>query len=129
MSANVKRFERTLICVVDDDFLVRESTTRLLRSCGFEVKALAAPAELLNSDSLTKTGCLILDMRMPHMTGLALQRQLRSMSLDLPIIFITAYEDPDARTQALEAGAIAFLYKPFNDQDLLNAINVALKQG
>jgi FixJ family two-component response regulator len=68
-------------------------------------------------------------MRMPHMTGLGLQRQLRSMGLDLPIIFITAYEDPDARAQALEAGAIAFLYKPFNDQDLLNAISLALEQG
>lgn len=129
MSANVKRSESTLICVVDDDLLVRESTTRLLRSCGFEVKALASPEELLNSDCLSKTGCLILDMRMPHMTGVELQRQLRSMSLDLPIIFITAFEDPDLRAQALEAGAIAFLYKPFAEQDLLNAINVALKQG
>jgi FixJ family two-component response regulator len=129
MSANVKRSENTLICVVDDDLLVRESTTRLLRSCGFEVEALASPEELLNSDCLSKTGCLILDMRMPHMTGVGLQRQLRSMRLHLPIIFITAYEDPDLRAQALEAGAIAFLYKPFDEQDLLNAINVALKRG
>ena len=129
MSANVQRSKNSLVCVVDDDLLVRESTTRLLRSCGFEVKAFALPEELLNSDCLSKTGCLVLDMRMPHMTGVELQRHLRSMSLDLPIIFITAYEDPDLRAQALEGGAIAFLYKPFDEQDLLNAINVALKHG
>lgn len=129
MSANVQRSENSLICVVDDDLLVRKSTTRFLRSCGFEVRDFASPEEVLNSDCLSQTGCLILDMRMPQMTGVELQRQLRSMSLDLPIIFITAYEDPNLRAQALEAGAIAFLYKPVNDQDLLNAINVALKQG
>jgi two-component system, LuxR family, response regulator FixJ len=129
MSANVQRSENSWLCVVDDDLLVRESTNRLLRSCGFQVKDFASPEEVLDSDFLSKTGCLILDMRMPHMTGVELQRQLRSMSLDLPIIFITAYEDPDLRAQALEAGAIAFLYKPFDEQDLLNAINVALKHG
>ena len=129
MSVNVQRSKTSLICVVDDDLLVRESTTRLLRSCGFEVREFASPEEVLNSDGLSKTGCLILDMRMPHMTGLELQLQLQSMSLDLPVIFITAYEDPDLRAQALEAGAIAFLYKPFDEQDLLYAINVALKRG
>ena len=127
MSANVKRFKKTLICVVDDDFLVRQSTTRLLRSFKFNVKALASAEEFLNSDCLAETACLILDVRMPGMNGLELQRQLAVSNSDVPIIFITAHEDEDQRREALEAGAVAFLYKPFQDDGLLNAIDTALK--
>jgi FixJ family two-component response regulator len=127
MSANVKRSEKTLICVVDDDLLVRESTTRLLRSFGFKVKALASAEEFLNSDYIAETACLILDVRIPGMSGLELQRQLATFNSDVPIIFITAHEDEDQRRQALEAGAVAFLYKPFYEEALLNAIDTALK--
>ena len=127
MSANVKRSEKTLICVVDDDFLVRQSTTRLLRSFKFNVKALASAEEFLNSDCLAETACLILDVRMPGMSGLELQRQLAVSNSDLPIIFITAHEDEDQRRQALEAGAVAFLYKPLFEEALLDAIDTALK--
>ena len=127
MSANVKRSEKTLICVVDDDFLVRQSTTRLLRSFKFNVKALASAGEFLNSEYLAETACLILDVSMPGMSGLELQRQLAVSNSDVPIIFITAHEDEDQRRQALEAGAVAFLYKPFQDDGLLNAIDTALK--
>ena len=127
MSANVKGFEKTLVCVVDDDFLARESTTRLLRSFKFNVKALASAEEFLNSDCLAETACLILDVRMPGMSGLELQRQLAVSNSDLPIIFITAHEDEDQRRQALEAGAVAFLYKPLYEEALLNAIDTALK--
>jgi FixJ family two-component response regulator len=127
MSANVKGFEKTLVCVVDDDFLARESTTRLLRSFKFNVKALASAEEFLNSDCLAETACLILDVRMPGMSGLELQRQLAVSNSDLPIIFITAHEDEDQRRQALEAGAVAFLYKPLYGEALLNAIDTALK--
>jgi FixJ family two-component response regulator len=127
MSANVKRSEKTLICVVDDDFLVRQSTTRLLRSFKFNVKALASAEEFLNSEYLAETACLILDVSMPGMSGLELQRQLAVSNSDVPIIFITAHEDEDQRRQALEAGAVAFLYKPFQDDGLLNAIDTALK--
>ena len=127
MNANVKGSEKTLVCVVDDDFLARESTTRLLRSFKFNVKALASAEEFLNSDCLAETACLILDVRMPGMNGLELQRQLAVSNSDLPIIFITAHEDEDQRRQALEAGAVAFLYKPLFEEALLDAIDTALK--
>ena len=127
MSANVKRSEKTLICVVDDDFLMRQSTTRLVRSFKFNVKALASAEEFLNSDYPAETACLILDVSLPGMSGLELQRQLAVSNSDVPIIFITAHEDADQRRQALEAGAVAFLYKPFYDDALLNAIDTALK--
>jgi len=127
MNANVKGSEKTLVCVVDDDFLARESTTRLLRSFKFDVKALASAEEFLNSDCLAETACLILDVRMPGMSGLELQRQLAVSNSDLPIIFITAHEDEDQRRQALEAGAVAFLYKPLFEEALLDAIDTALK--
>ena len=127
MSANVKRSHKPLICVVDDDFLLRESTIRLLRSCKFNVKALASAEEFLNSECLAEAACLILDVRIPGMSGLELQRQLVVDHSDLPIIFITAHEDENCRRQALQAGAVAFLYKPFYEQELLNAIDAALK--
>ena len=127
MNANDKGSEKTLVCVVDDDFLARESTTRLLRSFKFNVKALASAEEFLNSDCLAETACLILDVRMPGMSGLELQRQLAVSNSDLPIIFITAHEDEDQRRQALEAGAVAFLYKPLFEEALLDAIDTALK--
>jgi FixJ family two-component response regulator len=75
------------------------------------------------------TDCLILDVRMPGMTGPGLQRELRFENADLPIIFMTAYENPDLRAQVIEAGAVAFLYKPFYEEDLLDAINAALRDG
>ena len=118
-----------LISIVDDDDALRSSLEDLIRSVGFRVQGFISAEAFLRSNQVQKTDCLILDMRMPGMTGLRLQRQLRSMSLDLPIIFITAYEDRDARAQAVEAGALAFLYKPFDEQELLNAINVALEHG
>lgn len=126
MSAEIKRSERPLIFVVDDDFLMQESTTRLLRSFKFNVKALASAEEFLNSDYLAKTACLILDLRLPGMSGLELQRQLISQNRRMPIIFVTAQGDETQQTQALAAGAVAFLYKPFDEHDLLNAINSAL---
>jgi FixJ family two-component response regulator len=118
-----------LISIVDDDDAHRSSLEDLIRSVGFRVQGFISAEAFLRSNQVQKTDCLILDVRMPGMTGLGLQRQLRSDSPDLPIILITAYEDRDARAQAFEAGAIAFLYKPFDEQDLLNAINVALEHG
>lgn len=124
MSANIS--ESPLLCVLDDDFLMQESTARLLRSFKFNVKALASAEEFLNSDCLAKTACLILDLRLPGISGLELQRQLISQNRRMPIIFVTAYGDETQRTQALESGAVAFLHKPFDEHDLLNAINSAL---
>jgi FixJ family two-component response regulator len=129
MSANIKRPEKTVICVVDDDLLMRESLTRLLRSFKFNVKALASAEELLDCNYLAATACLILDLQLPGISGLELQRQLISRNRRIPIIFVTAHGDETQRIQALESGAIAFLHKPFHEHDLLNAINSALENS
>ena len=121
--------KRPLISIVDDDEALRVSLEDLIRSVGFRVQGFPSAEAFLRSNQVQTTDCLILDVRMPGMTGLGLQRDLRSESADLPIIFITAYENPDVRAQALEAGAAAFLYKPFYEEDLLGAINAALRDG
>ena len=127
MSAKIKRFERALICVVDDYFLMRESTTRLLRAFRLNVNAFGSAEEFLDSDCLAETACLILDLRLPGMSGLELQLQLIAQNRRMPIIFVTAHGNEIQRTQAIEAGALAFLYKPFEEHDLLNAINLAIE--
>jgi len=116
-----------LISIVDDDDALRSSLEDLIRSVGFGVQGFISAEAFLRSNQVQKTDCLILDVRMPGMPGLGLQRQLRSESPDLPIIFITAYEDRNVQTQAFEAGAAAFLYKPVHEQDLLSAIDAALE--
>ena len=115
-----------LISIVDDDDALRSSFEDLIRSVGFRVQGFISAEAFLRSNQVQETDCLILDVRMPGMTGLGLQRQLRSQSPDLPIIFVTAYEDRDVQAQAFEAGAAAFLYKPVYEQDLLSAIDTAL---
>jgi len=115
------------ICVVDDDESVRESLEGLMRSVGFAVNTFASAEEFLDSDHLRNTDCLILDVRLPGMNGLELQRQLATSHSEIPIIFITSYEDDEVRARALNTGAVDYLLKPFNDEDLLDAIDVALK--
>jgi FixJ family two-component response regulator len=115
-----------LISIVDDDESVRDALWGFLRSVGFSVNAFASAEEFLNSDQLGKADCLILDVRMPGMSGIELQRQLVSDDCKIPVIFITAYEDEGMRTQALFAGAGAFLIKPFSEEALLDAIHAAL---
>jgi FixJ family two-component response regulator len=119
--------KRPLISIVDDNEALRSSLEDLVRSVGFRVQGFSSAEAFLRSNQLQTTDCLILDVRMPGMTGPGLQRHLRSESPDLPIIFITAYENPDVRAQVFEAGAVAFLYKPFYEEDLLDAINAALE--
>ena len=116
-----------LISIVDDDEALRRSLDNLIRSAGLRARGFASAEAFLESNQLSETDCLILDVRMPGMSGLELQRQLALTNSDLPIIFITAQGDQDQRTRALEAGAVAFLYKPFYDEQLLQAINTALK--
>ena len=118
-----------LISIVDADDPLRSSLEDLIRSVGFRVQGLISAEAFLRSNQAQKTDCLILDMRMLGMTGLGLQRQLRLESPDLPIIFITAHEDRDVQGQVFEAGAVAFLYKPVYEQDLLSAIGATLKHG
>jgi len=117
----------SVICVVDDDVSVRESLEGLMRSVGFAVNTFASAEEFLDSDRLRNTDCLILDVRLAGMNGLELQRQLATSHSEIPIIFITSYEDDEVRARALNAGAVDYLLKPFNDEDLLNAIDAALK--
>jgi FixJ family two-component response regulator len=98
-----------------------------MKSFGFAVETFASAEDFLGSDRLEKTSCLILDVQMPGMNGLELQERLVASSFAIPIIFITAFNDGRARAQALEAGAVGYLIKPFADEELLNCIHAALK--
>ena len=115
------------IYIVDDDEPVRQALSRLLRSCGYHVLTFSSAQEFLGSVSPDAQGCLILDVKMPGMDGLELQEKLNSMGWKLPIIFITAYETAQDREKALSHGAIAYLQKPLNDKDLLNAIQTSCR--
>ena len=118
--------EIPLIAVVDDDAAIREALQSLLRSMGFGAEAFASAQDFLQSGRLPETACLIVDVRMPRMSGLALQQQLTTAQCPIPIIFITAHGDAETRTRALRAGAVAFLDKPFSDEVLLRAVQAAL---
>jgi FixJ family two-component response regulator len=102
-----------LISIVDDDDTVRGATESLVRSLGFESRTFASAEAFLQSSSLPETRCLILDVQMPNMSGIELQERLSELGFEIPIIFITAYPDDGVRQRALQAGAIAFLLKPF----------------
>jgi FixJ family two-component response regulator len=116
-----------LISIVDDDDSLRNSLNNLIRSVGFAVQGFSSAEAFLNSNHLDDTACLILDVRMPGMSGLELQRQLMAADCQIPIVFITSHGDDDARSRALAAGAVEFLYKPFREEALLNAIHTALE--
>lgn len=117
----------SLISIVDDNDSHRLSLASLIRSAGFQVLSFASAEAFLSSTEARDSECLILDVRMSGMNGLELQRHIVSANWRLPIIFITSYVDEDARAAALEGGAAGFLYKPFRDDELLNAIEVARK--
>ena len=117
-----------LIYIVDDDKSVRKSLKRLMKSAGLKAKTLASAEDFLNSGYLDDPGCLILDVRMPGLSGLELQQQLIDVGSKIPIIFITAHEDERAYNEAMKAGAVAFLQKPFDDQALLGAIRLAFER-
>ena len=116
-----------LVAIVDDDESVRESLPDLLREFGFAAHAFSSAEEFLASDSLVQTGCLILDVAMPGMTGFDLQRELRLRGHRIPIIFISAHKDEVVRRRAFHQGAVEFLFKPFSDTALLQALNTALR--
>jgi len=119
--------ERPLLSIIDDDESVRESLPDLLREFGFAARAFSSAEEFLSSDSVGQTKCLILDVAMPGMTGLDLQKELRRRGQEIPVIFITAQKDDAIRQQALKQGAVNFLYKPFSDTALLEALNAAVQ--
>jgi len=117
-----------MIFVVDDDASMREALQRLLRSVGLQVTTFASAHEFLHHRGADVPGCLVLDVRLPGLSGLDLQHELATAQLDLPIIFITGYGDIPMTVQAMKAGAVEFLTKPFRDQDLLDAIQHALER-
>ena len=118
--------ETALISIVDDDESIREAIQSLLRSVGFRAKTFASAEQFLQSDQIENTACLILDVRMPGMSGLELQRRLMATQCRIPIVFVTAHGDEEARSRALQEGAVEFLLKPFSEEALLNAIQAAL---
>jgi FixJ family two-component response regulator len=118
-----------LISVIDDDDALRGSLENLIRSVGLGVQGFSSAEAFLRSNQVHETSCLILDVRMHGMSGFELQRQMVLAGSQMPIIFITAHQNEVWRTQALEAGAVAFLYKPFYEEELLNAIDAAVKDS
>jgi FixJ family two-component response regulator len=126
MANAAQKSEHPLIGVVDDDKSVRESIRRLLTTAGFKATAFASAEDLLASSDLDQVGCLILDVRMPGMGGVALQQKLARTHWRIPVIFITAHADEQARFITMQAGAVDFLYKPFSEELLLRAIDAAL---
>jgi FixJ family two-component response regulator len=129
MSTNTIVSEKPLVCVVDDDSLTRDSMLRLLRSFGFRAEAFASGEKFVDSGYLERTACLILDVRLPGISGIELHHRLMASHCEVPVIFITAYEDQGARGQALRESVRAFLLKPLREGELLTAINEALAVG
>ena len=117
---------RSLVSVVDDDESVRESLPDMLRQCGFAAAAFSSAEEFLASDVIGRTNCLILDVKMPGMSGPDLQRELTTLGKHIPIVFITASGDKAIRAQLLSDGAVECLFKPFSEAALLDALNAAL---
>ena len=118
---------RPLITVVDDDESVRESLPDLLNDFGFEARTFSSAEDFLASESVDETKCLVLDVAMPGMTGPDLQRELKLREQAIPIVFITAQRDAAARLHLIAQGAVECLFKPFEPNDLLRALNTALR--
>ena len=117
-----------MVFVIDDDESIRESLKSLMRSVGLGVETFASAQEFLQSTRPDVPACLILDVRMPGLSGLDLQRDLADANIHIPIIFITGHGDIPMSVRAMKAGAVEFLTKPFRDQDLLDAIQQALER-
>lgn len=115
-----------LLAIVDDDASVRESLPDLVHELGFAVRAFSSAEAFLASECIADTRCLIADIAMPGMTGFDLQHELRRRGHDIPIIFMTAQTDDVLRRRLMESGAVAFLFKPFSEDALLEAIDAAL---
>src|ERR1700730_8969083 len=118
--------ERTVVYVVDDDAATRNALSSLMRSVGLNVISCGSANDFLETDFPDIPGCLVLDVRLPGLSGLDLQRRLTEIGVDIPIIFITGHGDIPLAVQAMKAGAMELLTKPFHDQDLLDAIQQAL---
>ena len=118
-----------LVLVVDDDPSVRKALTRLLKSLGMRTETFSSPAEFLQYEQPEGPSCLVLDVELPGIDGLELQRKLSQSEFPLPIVFITGHGDIPMSVRAIKCGAVDFLPKPFNDEDLLTAVRQALSQA
>ena len=116
-----------IVAIVDDDESVRRALLGLLKAVGLQAKAFASAEEFLDSGQQHNTACLVTDIRMPGMSGLDLQARLNSQNCRIPTIFITAHGDANMRMQALRAGAVEFLAKPFSDDVLLDHVRAAIE--
>ena len=117
--------KKKLVYVIDDDKSVRRAFQLLFQSADFDVQAFSSAEEFLEGASLSDDSCIILDMRMPGMTGLDLQKELASRKIKIPVIVVSAYDDASIRGLAHEFGAVAFFKKPVDDQALIDAIHWA----
>jgi len=118
----------SIVFVVDDDPSVRRAIKRLVESVGLQVAHFGSAQEFLRSERAAATSCLVLDVRLPGIGGLDFQRELAAANIRVPVIFITAHGDIPMTVRAMKAGAVEFLTKPFRDQDLLDAIHIALER-
>src|SRR5215469_3528467 len=121
--------KESLVCIIDDDLSIRESLTDLLASEGKNVKAFSSAQEFLTNPPLETPSCLVLDVQMPGISGLDLQRELGHSDSRIPIIFMTGYGDIPMSVRAMKAGAFEFLTKPCRDEDLLSAVHQAIERG
>jgi FixJ family two-component response regulator len=129
VSENVKLSDATsLVCIVDDDASIADSTRYLVRAFGFRAEAFSSAEGFLNSSLVEETKCLILDVRMPGMDGLELQRHLAEANKRIPIVFVTAQANESERKQAMSGGAVDFLRKPFSEEALFAAIQTAVNR-
>ena len=117
-----------IVLVVDDDVSVREALGSLIRSAGLRVETFASAQEFLARPPIDAPGCLVLDVRLPDLSGLDLQKRMAEVNLEIPIVFITGHGDVPTSVQAMKAGALEFLTKPFAEPDLLAAIQQAIKR-
>jgi FixJ family two-component response regulator len=120
--------ERAVVFVIDDDPSMRLALEDLVSTVGLEVRTFAAPQEFLQSKPPDAPACLVLDIRLPGMSGLTFQQELAKAGIALPVIFITGHGDIPMSVRAMKAGAVEFLSKPFHDQDLLDAIHAAIER-
>ena len=119
--------DRRLVAIVDDDELFRRSVGRLVRSAGFAAETFASAEDFLEHGDFDRTACAVLDVKLPAMNGLDLQRRLVMRPRVIPIVFVSAHDDAVIQTNALRAGAVAFLKKPFDDYTLLDALERAIR--
>ena len=121
--------ESFTVYVVDDDESIRKALKRLLRSMGYHAVAFESAEDFMETTSCRGEGCLVLDIRLPGMTGLDLQEKLASSGVKYPVIFMTAHDNPQWQERAKKAGALAYLRKPFDEQSLLGAIQLACHEA